>query len=154
MSRKCRLMPGIHEKVLSLISRVTQIHRLGTGALVLSELLDTFGVVLTNSEIDSLKQRDLVFLKKTSETGGTFENVGPIAVVKHSSLTISVPSRLSGTYLSFPGSCSFVFADDTTISGSAFVFRVKLQEIDANLYKVDVDLSGDAFDQCIIHAAA
>ncbi|MBS1954392.1 MAG: hypothetical protein JST89_09400 [Cyanobacteria bacterium SZAS-4] len=154
MSRKCRLIPDIHEKVLALISRVNEIHTLGTGALILSELLNAFGVVLTNAEIDTLKQRDLVLLKKTSETGGTFENVGPLAVVKHSSVTISVPGRISGTYLSFPGSCSFVFADDTTISGSAFVFRVKLQEIDANLYKVDVDLSGDAFDQCIIHAAA
>lgn len=154
MSRKCKVMPGIHEKVLSLINRVTDIHEQGSGALILSELLNTFGVVLTDAEIDLLKQRDSVLLKRTSETSGTFENVGPLTVVKHSSVTISVPISLSGTYLSFPGSCSFVFADDTTISGSAFVFRVKLQEIDANLYKVDVDLSGEAFDQCIIHAAA
>jgi hypothetical protein len=147
-------MPDIHDKVMNLISLVYTMHNAGQGSLLLLELVELFNLPITDDEQIQLNTRNVVNFKSTSPSGGTFENDGAKESFKHDLITVTVPSTISGTYLSFPTSLSLVFSDKNTISGGALFFKAEVQEVDANQYKVDLDLSGDAFDQCIIHATA
>jgi hypothetical protein len=154
MTRKCLFMPDIHDQVMNLLARVYAMHNAGDGSLLLMDLVERFNFPVTDDERVQLSARNIVNFKRTSTSGGTFENDGTIESFKHDMITVTVPTTISGTYLSFPTSLTLVFSDKNTISGGALFFKAEVQEVDANQYKVDLDLSDGAFDQCIIHAAA
>jgi hypothetical protein len=146
-------MPGIHDNVMSLIARLYTLHTAGAGTLSVLDIADLFGLALDQLQRSEISQRSTISFTKTSDNGGNFENDGTAITFKQNLLTVSVPPEVMGTYLSFPNSLTLLFSAENTIAGGALFFKATLQELDANQYKLDVDFSSDALDQCIIHAA-
>jgi hypothetical protein len=154
MSKQCRLMPEIHPQVMKLIADVYNCHTAGQGILQMTELISLFGADIEKSDLNKIGARGPITLIKTSANGGTFKNEGSAFEFKSNGITLKVPSLIEGNYISFADNLSLAFSDSYTLVGSVFVFSAKVKDIDANQSRIDIDVSGDSFDQCIIHAAA
>jgi hypothetical protein len=66
-------------------------------------------------------------------------------------MRISIPRELIGSYVVSPHSFTVNFEDNKTISGSFLLLRSRLEGVHVDYEQIKVDLSGDSFDQCILH---
>ncbi len=151
MSRECRNMPELHKAVMEFLTEVQQIHAAGTGRIALAALASLFTTDIPPEETTELKERGDIVLTKQDETGGSFENVGTPLKIKVSSVSLTVPQRVSGKYLSSGDAVSLMFEANETVTGQLLFFSAKLEDVRADIHTLSVDVSGDAFDQCIIH---
>jgi len=153
MVRECRLMPEIHKGVLALMEKVKVIHGIGAGSLPVLDLFRLLDFQLESTDITKIEQRGAIVMTRTSVSEGRFENRGEKLKLKHAGVTITIPELIAGTYVALPGSISMCFDSQYTISGGVLFFSAKLEDIHASKHRIDIDLSGDSFDQCIVHAA-
>jgi hypothetical protein len=154
MAREIIHQPELHEPVLQLIRQIAQAHRAGSGQIGLFATVQLFGLPLKPEEEAMLQQRGDLVLRKESGSQGSFENQGSELKFKQGLATVTVPRLVNGTYLSLRDSVSLTFDPSHTISGRVLFVQVKLEDIRADQERLDIDLSGDAFDQTIIHSSA
>lgn len=151
MARECRYKPELHEGTLQLIGEVYGAHSAGGGSVNLLDVVRLFQVKLTPPQEDKLRERGGILFSPDAEGSGTFENEGRRLKFHKSGITITVPAVLKGTYLAFPTNFNLMFDRSNTIRARKLFFRAHLESIQANQNRIDIDLNGDNFDQCIIH---
>lgn len=151
MSRECHIMPELHDRVISFILRLHQSHDAGIGKLRIEEVIQLLGAELHPEVATQLRHRGDLSFKRDDETGGTFANIGDELSFFLPPAHFKIPAEVSGSYLISPDAVSLSFDSTHTVVGRVFLFAAKLQDIRCDLHRLDVDLSGDSFDQCIIH---
>jgi hypothetical protein len=151
MARESQYRPDLHEPVLELIRRLGEAHAAGEGTISLLEIVQLFGATLEPDEEAMLRERGDLLLRAETESQGRFENGGSEVKFKKRGVTVTVPRLVKGTYLSFPDRAHFTFDTEHTIQGGLLFFRASLEDIQADQERIEIDLSGDSFDQRIIH---
>jgi hypothetical protein len=151
MARESQYRPDLHEPVLELIRRIAEAHAAGAGPIRLLEVVQLFGASLEPDQEAALRERGDLLLRPETESQGSFENGGSEVKFRKSGITVTIPRLVKGTYHSLPDSARLMFHPTHTIHGGLLFFRAKLEAIHADQERIDVDLSGDSYDQRIIH---
>ncbi|MDQ2731534.1 MAG: hypothetical protein M3Y56_07735 [Armatimonadota bacterium] len=152
MARQCQLKPELHQAVMDTIAQIYSAHTGGGGTLLLETIVQLFTPDLSAAETTLLTSRGNLQIKPVDAATGTFVNGAEAVQLKRSGVTIVVPPQVSGTYQSSQDNFRLMFDPVNTIEGRLLFFRAKLEDISADAHTLNVDLSGEAFDQCIIHA--
>lgn len=152
MSRECRIMPELHEEIVNLINLVQTIHAHGEGRISIALLSSVFGAHLSDVLLEQLLERGDLVLRKTSESGGNVTNEGQRIEFTVPPAHFTVPEAVRGSYFVQPGGAGLSFDSDHTIVGKVLFFSAKLEDIRCDMHRMDIDVSGDSFDQCIIHS--
>lgn len=151
---ECVPRPELRAPVLELIKRVEAAHRKGEFTIALSEMFDAFGLPLERSEQAKLQARGLVTFAPHSPSHGEFQNTGRRVEVKtDDGLTIVVPERLAGEYVTTSSSLTLKFAEGAALRGCKRVFVLICQDIikiDADEHKLYIDLPGEKYDLCFV----
>lgn len=149
MTRQCYVTPELHEAALTLIARLHELHDSGGGDMALNEFARF--LQLDEDALAMLSDRGNLSLTKNDDHGGGFENRGNEFQFFLKPAHIKVPAEIAGTYLVTPDSVSLMFQSEHTMIAKVFVFSAKLEDIRVDSHRLDIDLSGDSFDQCFIH---
>jgi hypothetical protein len=151
---ECVPRPELRAPVLELIKRVEESHRAGEFQIALSEMFMAFGLPLERSERAKLEKRGLVTFTPRSDSHGEFSNTGRRVEVKtDEGLTIVVPERLAGEYVTTQSSLTLKFAEGAALRGCKRVFVLICQDIikiDADEHKLYIDLPGEKYDLCFV----
>ena len=151
---ECVPRPELRAPVLELIRRVAEAHRGGEFTIALAEMFTAFGLPLEKSEQAKLQARGLVRFTPRSESHGVFTNTGRAQEVKtDEGLTIVVPERLAGEYVTTEASLTLKFAEGGALRGCKRVFVLICQDIikiDADEHKLYIDLPGEKYDLCFV----
>jgi hypothetical protein len=151
---ECIPRPELRAPVLELIKRVEEAHRKAEFTIALAEMFDAFGLPLERSEQSKLQARGLVSFAPRSESHGEFHNTGRRVEVKtDDGLTIVVPERLAGEYVTTSSSLTLKFAEGAALRGCKRVFVLICQDIikiDADEHKLYIDLPGEKYDLCFV----
>ena len=151
---ECVPRPELRAPVLELIKKVEEAHRKGEFKSALSEMFTAFGLPLEKSEQKKLQGRGLVSFTPRSESHGEFNNTGRrIEVKTDDGLTIVVPERLAGEYVTTSTSLTLKFAEGAALRGCKRVFVLICQDIikiDADEHKLYIDLPGEKYDLCFV----
>jgi hypothetical protein len=151
---ECVPRPELRAPVLELIKRVEEAHRGGEFTIALSEMFVAFGLPLERSEQTKLKARGVVSFVPHSPSHGEFHNAGRrVEVQTDDGLTIVVPERLAGEYVTTSSSLTLKFAEGAALRGCKRVFVLICQDIikiDADEHKLYIDLPGEKYDLCFV----
>ena len=151
---ECVARPELRAPVLELIKRVETSHREGEFTLELAEMFVAFGLPLERAERSKLQARGLVRFTPRSESHGEFHNTGRRSELKtEEGLTIIVPERLAGEYVTTTSSLTLKFAEGAALRGCKRVFVLICQDIikiDADEHKLYIDLPGEKYDLCFV----
>ena len=151
---ECVARPELKAPVLELIKRVDEAHRGGEFTISLAEMFHTFGLPLEKSEQAKLQGRGLVSFVPRSESHGEFHNTARAAELRtDDGLTIVVPARLAGEYVTTTSSLTLKFAENAALRGCKRVFVLICQDIikiDADEHKLYIDLPGEKYDLCFV----
>jgi hypothetical protein len=151
---ECVPRPELRAPVLELIKRVSEAHQGGEFTISLAVMFDTFGLPLEKSEKAKLQSRGLVSYVPRSPSHGEFHNIGRAAELKtDEGLTIVVPARLAGEYVTTESSLTLKFAEGAALRGCKRVFVLICQDIikiDADEHKLYIDLPGEKYDLCFV----
>jgi hypothetical protein len=151
---ECVPRPELRAPVLALIKRVEEAHRGGEFTIALAEMFVAFGLPLGRSEQSKLEKRGLVNFVPRSQSFGEFLNTGRRVEVKtDDGLTIVVPERLAGEYVTTTSSLTLKFAEGAALRGCKRVFVLICQDIikiDADEHKLYIDLPGEKYDLCFV----
>ncbi len=151
---ECVARPELRAPVLELIKRVSEAHREGEFSISLAEMFQAFGLPLERSEQMKLQARGIVGFAPHSESHGTFLNTGRAAELRtDEGLTIVVPERLAGEYVTTEVSLTLKFAEGAALRGCKRVFVLICQDIikiDADEHKLYIDLPGEKYDLCFV----
>ena len=151
---ECVPRPELRAPVLELIKRVEEAHLRSEFTIALSEMFDAFGLPLERSEQSKLEARGLVSFASRSPSHGEFHNTGRRLEVKtDDGLTIIVPERLAGEYVTTSSSLTLKFAEGAALRGCKRVFVLICQDIikiDADEHKLYIDLPGEKYDLCFV----
>ena len=151
---ECVARPELRAPVLELIKRVQESHRAGEFNIALSEMFLAFGLPLERAEQLKLQARGLVTFTPRSASHGEFHNAGRRAELKtDEGLTIVVPERLAGEYVTTSTSLTLKFAEGAALRGCKRVFVLICQDIikiDADEHKLYIDLPGEKYDLCFV----
>jgi hypothetical protein len=151
---ECVPRPELRAPVLELIKRVDEAHGKSEFSIALAEMFEAFGLPLEKSERAKLKARGLVHFTSRSESHGEFNNEGRRVEVKtDEGLTIIVPERLAGDYVTTSSSLTLKFTEGAALRGCKRVFVLICQDIikiDADEHKLYIDLPGEKYDLCFV----
>jgi hypothetical protein len=151
---ECVPRPELRAPVLELIKRVEESHRGGEFQIALSEMFMAFGLPLERSEQAKLQARGLVTFAPRTQSHGEFSNTARRVEVKtDEGLTIVVPERLAGEYVTTQSSLTLKFAEGAALRGCKRVFVLICQDIikiDADEHKLYIDLPGEKYDLCFV----
>ncbi len=151
---ECVPRPELRAPVLALIKRVDEAHRAGEFTISLAEMFKAFGLPLEKSEQAKLQARGLVSFTARSASHGEFSNEGRAAELRtDEGLTIVVPARLAGEYVTTGSSLTLKFAEGAALRGCKRVFVLICQDIikiDADEHKLYIDLPGEKYDLCFV----
>lgn len=151
---ECVARPELRAPVLELIKRVQESHRAGEFTLALAEMFTAFGLPLGRAEQMKLQARGLVTFKPRSASHGEFQNAGRRSELQtEEGLTIIVPERLAGEYVTTASSLTLKFAEGGALRGCKRVFVLICQDIikiDADEHKLYIDLPGEKYDLCFV----
>lgn len=151
---ECVARPELRAPVLELIRRVAESHQGGEFKIALAEMFEAFGLPLERSEQTKLEGRGLVGFTPRSPSHGEFNNGGRrLEVRTDEGLTIIVPERLAGEYVTTSSSLTLKFAEGAALRGCKRVFVLICQDIikiDADEHKLYIDLPGEKYDLCFV----
>jgi hypothetical protein len=151
---ECVPRPELRAPVLELIKRVSDAHQKGEFSIALSEMFVAFGLPLERPEQAKLQARGLVTFAPRSPSHGEFNNAGRNSELKtDDGLTIVVPPRLAGEYITTESSLTLKFAEGAALRGCKRVFVLICQDIikiDADEHKLYIDLPGEKYDLCFV----
>ena len=151
---ECVPRPELRAPVLELIKRVSDAHQKGEFTISLAEMFDAFGLPLERSEQAKLNARGMVSFTPRSSSQGEFNNAGRGEELKtDDGLTIVVPARLAGEYITTESSLTLKFAEGAALRGCKRIFVLICQDIikiDADEHKLYIDLPGEKYDLCFV----
>lgn len=151
---ECIPRPELKAPVLELIKRVNESHNAGEFSIALAEMFVAFGLPLERREQAKLQARGLVSFARRSDSHGEFNNSGRrVEVQTDEGLTIVVPERLAGEYVTTSSSLTLKFAEGAALRGCKRVFVLICQDIikiDADEHKLYIDLPGEKYDLCFV----
>jgi hypothetical protein len=151
---ECIPRPELRAPVLELIGRVQKEHAVGGFTIALAAMFTSFGLSLREGEWARLRARGDVRFTPQSESQGTFINQGPKQeLATDEGLTIIIPQRLAGDYITTPSSLILKFAEGSALRGCKRVFVLICQDIikiDADEHKLYIDLPGEKYDLCFV----
>lgn len=148
---QCYRNDALHNVAIESIRQLKAIHQIGSGKASLEYLAQLFGFPLSANDFAILGQRGDVQFTRASDNGGTFNNTSGPLQISASGMKISVPREICGSYEIMGNGYLLSFDDDKTISGSFLLLRSRLEGVEVDDKQIKVDLSGDSFDQCILH---
>src|SRR5689334_13646296 len=109
---ECVARPELREPVHELIQRVAQEHRGGAFQIPLTEMFAAFGLSLGEAEQNKLRGRGDLSFTPTGASYGDFTNEGrQQELATGQGLTLVVPEKLAGTYVTTKGSLTLKFAE-------------------------------------------
>ncbi len=151
---ECVPRPELRAPVLELIKRVSDAHQKGEFSITLAEMFTAFGLPLEKSEQSKLKRRGQVDFAPRSASHGEFRNVGHRMELRtDEGLSIVIPERLAGEYVSTQSSMTLKFSEGSALRGCKRVFVLICQDIikiDADEHKLYIDLPGEKYDLCFV----
>jgi hypothetical protein len=151
---ECVPRPELKEPVHELIHRVSDEHQGGAFKIPLTEMFAAFGLSLGEAERNKLRGRGDLSFKPVSASHGNFTNEGRRQeLATGQGLTLVVPEKLAGTYVTTKGSLTLKFAEGSALRGCKRVFVLLCQDIikiDADEHKLYIDLPGEKYDLCFI----
>ena len=151
---ECVARPELRAPVLELIKRISDAHTGGEFAIALAEMFEAFGLPLERGEMAKLQTRGMVKFSPRSSSHGEFSNAGRAHELRtEEGLTIVVPERLAGDYVTTASSLTLKFAEGAALRGCKRVFVLICQDIikiDADEHKLYIDLPGEKYDLCFV----
>ena len=151
---ECVPRPELRAPVLGLIHRVSGAHVEGEFAISLAEMFAAFGLTLADREQAKLRSRGEVRFTPQGDAQGEFWNEGrQQELATDEGLTLVVPQRLAGAYITTPASLTLKFAEGSALRGCKRVFVLICQDIikiDADEHKLYIDLPGEKYDLCFV----
>ena len=151
---ECVARPELRAPVLELIKRISDAHTGGEFAIALAEMFEAFGLPLERGEMAKLQTRGMVKFSPRSSSHGEFYNAGRAHELRtEEGLTIVVPERLAGDYVTTASSLTLKFAEGAALRGCKRVFVLICQDIikiDADEHKLYIDLPGEKYDLCFV----
>jgi hypothetical protein len=151
---ECVARPELRAPVLALIKRVSEAHSKGEFTIALAEIFQSFGLPLERGGQQKLEARGLVSFEPEAESHGLFQNIGRAAELRtDDGLTIIVPERLAGEYVTTEVSLTLKFAEGAALRGCKRIFVLICQDIikiDADEHKLYIDLPGEKYDLCFV----
>lgn len=151
---ECVARPQLKEPVHELIRNISTEHTNGEFTIPMTELFAAFGLTLAKTEWQKLLKRGVVRFTPQGDSMGEFHNEGRKQELETGEgLTLVVPERLAGAYVTTPGSLTLKFAEGSALRGCKRVFVLICQDIikiDADEHKLYIDLPGERYDLCFI----
>jgi hypothetical protein len=151
---ECVPRPELKEPVHELIHRVSHEHRGGAFKIPLTEMFAAFGLSLGEAERNKLRERGDLSFTSAGESHGNFTNEGRHQeLATGQGLTLVVPEKLAGAYVTTQGSLTLKFAEGSALRGCKRVFVLICQDIikiDVDEHKLYIDLPGEKYDLCFI----
>jgi hypothetical protein len=151
---ECVPRPELREPVLDLIRRVSAEHGGGEFAIPLAEMFEAFGLTLEETEREKLRRRGQVRFTPRGPSAGEFSNEGgEQQLATGEGLTLVVPARLAGSYVTTLTSLTLKFEEGSALRGCKRVFVLICQDIikiDADEHKLYIDLPGEKYDLCFV----
>lgn len=151
---ECVPRPELRAPVIELIRRVASGHADGEFAIPMVEMFEAFGLSLEKPEWAKLRRRGDVKFSPLGRSQGEFSNKGTKQELSTGEgLTLIVPDKLSGTYVTTRTSVTLKFAEGSALRGCKRVFVLICQDIikiDADEHKLYIDLPGEKYDLCFI----
>ncbi|MFN2455080.1 MAG: hypothetical protein ABR577_12750 [Pyrinomonadaceae bacterium] len=154
MPIECIERPELKAPVLGLIAGVSKSHAGGAFKMALADIFKTFGLTLEASEWSKLQGRGEVNFSPQADALGSFVNAGDeLQIETGEGLTMVVPAKLAGEYVTTSTSLTLKFAEGAALRGCKRVFVLICQDvikIDADEHKLYLDLPGEKYDLCFI----
>jgi hypothetical protein len=154
MSIECIQRPELKAPVLELIKNVSKSHANGSFTLNLDDVFAAFGLTLEAAERRKLRARGDVAFTPRNESFGGFSNEGDeLQLATGEGLTLVVPARLAGDYVTTDVSLTLKFEKGCALRGCKRVFVLICEDvikIDADEHKLYIDLPGGKYDLCFI----
>ncbi len=151
---ECVARPELRTPVLELIKKVSVAHSGGEFKIALVAMFEAFGLSLEQGEWARLRVRGDVEFSPRAESQGDFSNQGRRLELKtDEGLTLIIPERLAGDYVTTPTSLTLKFAEGAALRGCKRVFVLICQDIikiDADEHKLYIDLPGEKYDLCFV----
>jgi hypothetical protein len=151
---ECVARPELRAPVVALIQKVSAEHAGGEFEITLADMFTAFGLTLQASEWAKLRSRGEVKFTPRAESLGEFLNQGkPQELKTDDGLTLVIPDRLAGDYVTTPTSLTLKFAEGYALRGCKRVFVLICQDIikiDADEHKLYIDLPGEKYDLCFV----
>jgi hypothetical protein len=151
---ECVARPELRAPVLALIQKVSMAHAGGEFRLALVDMFTAFGLTLEASEWDKLRRRgEVSFTARSSSLGEFINQARPQELKTDDGLTLVIPERLAGEYVTTPSSLTLKFSEGCALRGCKRVFVLICQDIikiDADEHKLYIDLPGEKYDLCFV----
>jgi hypothetical protein len=151
---ECIARPELSVPVMALIQKVSTAHASGEFKISLISMFEAFGLSLGASDWPKLRGRGEVSFRSRTESLGEFINQGrPLELKSDDGLTLIIPERLAGDYVTTPTSLTLKFAEGCALRGCKRVFVLICQDIikiDADEHKLYIDLPGEKYDLCFV----
>ena len=151
---ECIARPELREPVVALIRKVSTAHASGGFKIALVDMFKAFGLSLGASDWTKLRGRREVSFTPRAESLGEFINQGrPLEMKTDDGLTLVIPERLAGEYVTTPTSLTLKFTEGAALRGCKRVFVLICQDIikiDADEHKLYIDLPGEKYDLCFV----
>lgn len=151
---ECVARPELRAPVLALIQKVSTAHAGGEFMIALVDMFTAFGLSLEAPEWAKLRSRGEVSFMPRAESLGEFINrARPQELKTEDGLTLVIPERLAGEYVTTPSSLTLKFAEGSALRGCKRVFVLICQDIikiDADEHKLYIDLPGEKYDLCFV----
>ncbi|HEX8706672.1 MAG TPA: hypothetical protein VF723_00300 [Pyrinomonadaceae bacterium] len=120
----------------------------------MDELFRSFGLSLAASEREKLRRRGQITFTPGGESGGDFFNQGKEQELSSGEgITLVVPERLAGSYVTTPASVTLKFDQGSALRACKRIFVLICQDIikiDADEHKLYIDLPGEKYDLCFV----
>ena len=151
---ECIARPELRAPVMALIQKVSTAHAGGGFEIALIGMFEAFGIPLGASDWTRLRGRGEVSFRSHTESLGEFINQGKSLELKSDDgLTLIIPERLAGEYVTTPTSLTLKFTEGSALRGCKRVFVLICQDIikiDADEHKLYIDLPGEKYDLCFV----
>ncbi|MGB7925801.1 MAG: hypothetical protein WCF57_21360 [Pyrinomonadaceae bacterium] len=151
---ECVARPELRAPVLALIQKVSTAHAGGEFRIALVDMFTAFGLTLEAFEWAKLRSRGEVAFTPRAESLGEFSNQArPQELKTEDGLTLVIPERLAGEYVTTPTSLTLKFTEGSALRGCKRVFVLICQDIikiDADEHKLYIDLPGEKYDLCFV----
>ena len=151
---ECITRPELRAPVMALIQKVSMAHASGEFKIALIDMFEAFGLSLKASDWSKLRGRgEVSFTPRTESLGEFINQARPQELKTDDGLTIVIPERLAGDYVTTPTSLTLKFAEGSALRGCKRVFVLICQDIikiDADEHKLYIDLPGEKYDLCFV----
>jgi hypothetical protein len=151
---ECVARPELRAPVLALIQKVSTAHAGGEFRIALVDMFTAFGLTLEASEWAKLRNRgEVVFTPRAASLGEFVNHARPQELKTEDGLTLVIPERLAGEYVTTPASLTLKFTEGSALRGCKRIFVLICQDIikiDADEHKLYIDLPGEKYDLCFV----